>query len=232
MNDAAARECQQIGLLFTPLRQGGCPLACATQLEHLLAGEDDAAVDDPGHDGRELAGRHGDHRLVEQTQPFGHTATVAHHLTLHVDGERKEIGVSEARSELGRGSRGRRSPVVVAHRLVLEGDRHQHVSLLDALTFLTLDQALRPSKPPTRATDLAAQGEMHPDPEGTACCTELRAVFGMLLKRLLEDSRPLLLAPEHVGRRRKQLELLTRRRLLRRKSVVRLPPGQQRQSTL
>ena len=37
--------------------------------QRLLAGEDDAAVDDPGADRRDLAGEHRDHREVKERQP-------------------------------------------------------------------------------------------------------------------------------------------------------------------
>src|SRR5215207_11465647 len=47
MDQAATGEGDQIGLALAPLGQGSRPLSGAAKVVRLLAGEDDAAVDDP-----------------------------------------------------------------------------------------------------------------------------------------------------------------------------------------
>ena len=66
VDQAAPGEGDQVGLALAPARQRGGPLLGAPHLVRVLAGEDHAAVDDPGDDRRELAGGHRHHRLVEQ----------------------------------------------------------------------------------------------------------------------------------------------------------------------
>ena len=70
MGQAAAGERHQVRLALAPARQGGRPLLRASNLVGVLAGEDHAAVDDPGDDRGELAGRDRHHRLVQQPQPL------------------------------------------------------------------------------------------------------------------------------------------------------------------
>lgn len=53
-------------MVVSRLTQRRGPLLGPAQIEDLLTGQDHGAVDDPGHERRDLAGLHGHHRLVEQ----------------------------------------------------------------------------------------------------------------------------------------------------------------------
>jgi hypothetical protein len=64
MDRAAARESEQVGLVFAPVGQRVRPLACPPHVVDVLAGEDHAAVDDSRHDRVDAFGGHGHHRLV------------------------------------------------------------------------------------------------------------------------------------------------------------------------
>ena len=79
-----------------PVRERPRPLPRPSHLVDLLAREDDTAVDDPRDDRRELLGRHRDHRLVEEREPFANLAAPDQHVPLSVDREREEIAIAEA----------------------------------------------------------------------------------------------------------------------------------------
>jgi hypothetical protein len=55
----------QILLGITPAAERDRPLLRTAKVGHFPAGDDDAAVDDPRHDGRHLTGGHGHHGLVQ-----------------------------------------------------------------------------------------------------------------------------------------------------------------------
>ncbi len=59
---------------LAPTRQGGGPLAGATERVHRLACLDDAAVHQTGHEQRQLPGGDRDHNLVQQRQPLLHAS--------------------------------------------------------------------------------------------------------------------------------------------------------------
>ena len=111
MDEAAAGEGDELGLLLRPPRQRQRPLARPTDLEDLLAGEDDAAVDDADDERRELSRRHGDHRLVEERESLANAARPHQHVALGVHASANEIAIAEAladRRRLAR-DRGRRA---------------------------------------------------------------------------------------------------------------------------
>ena len=68
----------------------------------VAACQDGAAVHDPGRDRREVAGRHRDHRFVEQRKPFLNAAQTNQDVALLVRGQGNQVGVAE--SLAGRGS--------------------------------------------------------------------------------------------------------------------------------
>ncbi|HUI37154.1 MAG TPA: hypothetical protein VLZ04_06660 [Gaiellaceae bacterium] len=74
MDGATAREGQQVGLFGAPAGERVGPLACAPELVDVLAGEDDPAVDDAGHDRVDALSGDRHHGLVEERQPFPHSA--------------------------------------------------------------------------------------------------------------------------------------------------------------
>ena len=84
MDEAAAREGDEIRLPHCPRGQRSRPLPRATHLEHPLAGENDAAIDETFDKGRHLSRGHRDHRLVEQHEALVHAARLHEHLALAV----------------------------------------------------------------------------------------------------------------------------------------------------
>ena len=89
MDEAAPCEGDQVGLLPAPAVKCQRPLTSAAQLEDLLAREDDGAVDDAGDDRRQVLGRHGHHRLVEERETLRDTSLYRRGLPLQEHRERQ-----------------------------------------------------------------------------------------------------------------------------------------------
>ncbi len=131
MDEAAAGEGDNVRLTLAPLRQRRRPLPRPAGLVDLLAGENDAAVDDPGRHRRQVAADCREHRLVEDGEPVGHPACPDQHVTLRKAGQREAVRLPEAlRHRRGfAGNRSRR--LEVTRSLVPERKRHQEIAALD-----------------------------------------------------------------------------------------------------
>ncbi len=125
---------------------------------------------------------------------------------MHPDGD--EIPICEVRPDLGYLRRGFvRGPMVAGDRMTHQ-DRDQQVASLGAVTLLALEQALPATEPSGRRTHLPAQHQVVSDP--------VRAVHGprgvasveVGVMRTLKSADVFVIAPQHVGRRSEQLELL------------------------
>jgi hypothetical protein len=143
-------------------------------------------------------------------------------------GEREQVGVAEALADRHGFGAERDRGVVIARRHVGEDLRQQQEPALDAVALLALQQPLRAAEPAGRATHLAAQDEVHADPERAAHGPQSLAVIEVRLVRALERGRLVVVAPEHVGRRRELLEILGRQRIRGRERVEALLPGSPR----
>ena len=73
VHEALAAVGDEVGLRVAPIAERSRPLLGAPQIEVFLAQFDHGAVDDAGHDRRDLAGGDRDHRLVEQRHPLAVT---------------------------------------------------------------------------------------------------------------------------------------------------------------
>ena len=90
----------QVRLRCTPAGQRRCPLLRPAQIEDFVAGFDHAAIDVPGHQRGHLAGRDGDHRLVEQGDALSRLSEPDQRATATVAGHRAQVGVAEPISDL------------------------------------------------------------------------------------------------------------------------------------
>jgi DNA-binding transcriptional ArsR family regulator len=179
----------------------------AAQLVDLFAGENDPAVHDAADDRRHLTCSHCDHRFVEQAEAFCYTSALREHRALNVHGEREEVAVAETLADFGgRGSRFSRAVEVTA-QLVLKADRQEHVTLLDTLALLALEQPLSAAEPARGRPHLTAERKVHADPERAADCGQRLALFRVRVVRALQQRNPFVDEPEHVGRRRQQHEV-------------------------
>ena len=89
--------------------------------------------------------------------------------------------------------------------------RQEQISPLGALTF-RLEEPLSPSEPARRRADLAADREVHADPRRVANPAESLAALKEPMVRALEPGHGLVVATEHEGAGREQLEIRRRER--------------------
>ena len=127
-------------------------------------------------------------------------------LLVHPDGD--EIPIREVRPDLGYLRRGFVRGRMVASDRVTHQDRDQQVASLGAVALLALEQALPAPEPSGRRAHLPAEHQVVSDP--VRAVHGLRGVAGVEvdLMRPLESADVFVVAPNHVGRRREQLELL------------------------
>ena len=102
MDEAASGEGDEIALLVDPLCQRKGPLACASDLKDLLAGEDHAAVDDADDEWGQIRRRHRHHRFVEKGETFLDAPCAREHVALGMQAQSEEIAVAEAFADRGR----------------------------------------------------------------------------------------------------------------------------------
>ena len=100
MEQARSGERHQVGLLLAPRRQGERPLLGAAQLVDLIAALDHAAVDEPAHDRRQLAGGDRHHRLVQAGEPVPNAAQRGERAALVDQPDGDEVAVAEALADL------------------------------------------------------------------------------------------------------------------------------------
>jgi hypothetical protein len=168
MREAAAGERHHLRLLAAPSVEGARPFLRSARVERLFAAGDHAAVDDARHDRRHLAGGHADHRLVEKPQSLVDSPLLDPDQPLEVHRCGEEVRVPEALGNVDDGARGGEGRVVVARGFLLEPERHEQVSPLHGVTSFAFDQTLPSTEPAARGTDLAADREVHADPERRA----------------------------------------------------------------
>ena len=133
VDEAATGEGNQVGLALAPARERGRPLLRAANLVGVLAGEDHAAVDDPGDDRGELAGGDRHHRLVQQPQALLDAPEPDQDVALLVGGEREQVRVAVTLADRRGLAGGRGGRLEVAARLLLEDDRQQQVATFDTV---------------------------------------------------------------------------------------------------
>ena len=206
MHETAAGERNHLRLQRPPVRERSRPLAGAPHLVHLLAREDDAAVDDPDDDRRELLGGDGDHRLVEQGETLSYPSVPDQHVALPVDREREQVAVLEAFADVNGfacsfGGRGE-----VPGRLVLEHRRQEQVAALGTLP-LVLEEPLCAAQPARRRSDLPTGRKVQADPQRAPDSPQRRPALEVPLMRALEPRNRFVVATEHERAGRQELDI-------------------------
>ena len=147
-------------------------------------------------------------------------------MALLMQREREQVGVLEPLGDRDRLRGGGLRAALVAGDPPLDDLRQQEIAALDAVGPVPLHQPPGAGEPAAGARGLAPQGEAQPDPERAA-----RRAVGALVGAdgALERRHELVVAAEHVRRRREQLEppgvQLARQR---REHGMRLPPRPRR----
>ncbi|MGH8825870.1 MAG: hypothetical protein ACRDVN_15545 [Jiangellaceae bacterium] len=180
MHQALAAEGHEIRLRLTPAAQRPGPLLRTPQIEVLLIRRDHTAVDDPGNVGRHLAGRDGDHGLIERHDALRGLPEPNQRCTPTHAGEARQVRVAEPVSDLG----GLRESGVrargVARGQALHRGRQEHKTLLDAVQRTLVQQSAGPGEPAAAAGNLAAVQESEAQPErapgGTGCIAHAQAL--------------------------------------------------------
>ena len=213
MYEAGAGERHEVRLLLAPPSQRRRPLAGAARLVRLLAGVDQAAIDEPGDDRRQLPRQGRDHGLVQLAEPLLHPRQVDQVPALIHQRDREQVGIAEAGGDLGRSSGSGTCGLPISRSPVLEISRDQCIALLDAVALLTFEQPLGAREPARGARDLPAQHEVRAEPEGAADRRQILVAVEVALMRALQRAQLLFVAAEHVGDGCQQLQVLRAERL-------------------
>jgi hypothetical protein len=170
------------------------------QVEHLLAGADHRAVDEPGDHRGDAAGGDRDHDLVEERDALGSASERDQCPALAEVGQGGQIRVVEPFAQTpGLGEEGvglgRPGAEEVLHRL-----REEQQSAFDAVGRLGVQEALPAGLPPAGLRHLAGDLQLEPGPER---CPDRAWVVAAFLRQL-EDPGPqadaLLLVADQVRR--------------------------------
>ena len=208
MHQALTTEGDQVRLRHTPVGQRRRPLLRAAHIKDPLARHDHTAVDDPDHNRRHLAGRDGDHDLVQQRHALRDLAQPGQGLTPAELSERHQVPVAEALADLlslaEAGVRGRG----VAHGKALEGGRHEQIPLLHTVQVSFVQQATGPGDPAATAGRLAPAEEAEGQPERAPD----RSLHAAPAQPLVMGARPgigaVVVPPDQVRRRGQPLQVL------------------------
>ena len=216
MNQTGAGEADHVGLLLAPARQGRRPLLGAPRLVRGLTARDHAAIDETVDDRRQLARGDRNHGLVQQPETLHNPPLLDQQDALGLSRQGEQVRIAEAladRDSLGCGGDRR---LVVTGSLTLEHQRHQQIALLDAVATLTVDQPPGTAEPTRRAPHLPSEGEVDADPERAAHRAQQFAAIQVSVMGTLQAAHVLVVATEHVRRRRQQLKVprLQRPRLI------------------
>ena len=152
-------------LLRAPCRERRGPFAGPVEGVHPLAAADDAAIDQPGDDRRQLPGGRRDHRLVEEreprmTSPCRYSA-MSRMLRAKTASRLPRNGSPIAAAASAARCMASRSPALECRCAVGE----EQVPLLGALAPLALDQPLGPRQPAGGPAGLAEGVETKAEPE-------------------------------------------------------------------
>jgi hypothetical protein len=167
VHQALPSERHQIRLPGAPVAQRRRPLRRSPEVEDPVARQDLRAVDDPGNDRRHLTGRDRHHGLVEQPHTVPAPVQLDQGLAHAEPGERQQVRVSEAVTDLGGhaaggirvGGVGRHGP---------ERNQEQQIPLLDAVQPLVIEQPPGSGQPAAALGLLAPEQQEEGQPEAAA----------------------------------------------------------------
>ena len=208
MDQADAGVGHHVGLTLAPEREGGGPFPGAAQLVHALTDRDRVAVEDAGHDRRELAARDRGHALVHEPEPLSGSSELEERVTQVHDAQRDQVAIAEALADGDGLGCLRPRCLEVAFPEALEHRPEEEVAALDTVAFLALEQPLSAGEPACRRGCFPAEQETEADPPGTADGLRRFARVEVGVMSTLEGTNVLVLETSHIGRRREQHEIL------------------------
>src|SRR5262249_39929089 len=143
----ASREGDHVRLLPAPAVERKRPLARAAEVEDLLAGEDHGAIGEARDHRREVFGRHGDHRLVEERNALAHMSMEHGRLSLQENTECEAVAISVAPRDSSRVGAGRPRSREVAGGAEPVPVRDEEEASFDAVRLTLVEESLRPAEP-------------------------------------------------------------------------------------
>ncbi|MEZ5318567.1 MAG: hypothetical protein R2752_14300 [Vicinamibacterales bacterium] len=211
-HQAGAAERHHVRVRVAPPGERAGPLLRARPVERVVAGADDAAVDDAGHEGADFARRHAEHRFVEEREALRRTALADQSATDGLAGERGDVRIAAGGADRRGAFEVRLRAVGIAGLHHLQAGRAQQEALFGARRRAAgrrVEQASGAGHPRAGLRLLAApleQREGHP--EGASCrATRLAAVEEGLV-RARPRAGPLGLASDEHRRRGEPVEIL------------------------
>lgn len=212
VNKALAAKRHQIRLLIAPLAQRRRPFVRPAQVEHLLAGHDDCAVDLPRDERRDLLCDHRDHRLVEQGQSLGGSAHADQRHALTQPPQRHQIRIAETGTQLGGPTECGVCAPGIARVHAPRRHRDQQVSPLHAVQLVVVQQPLCPGEPAAGAGHLLSVDQPEDQPERSPDSPHHLPPVKQLPVRPLPRRGGGLVLTNQVRSDRKSLEILRRQR--------------------
>ena len=164
-----------------------------------MAALDRAAIDEARHDRRELPRGHGDHRLVEQSEalvrPAQNDQEVAHRLL----GDRHQLRVAKALTDLGGLPRSLDGAIEIARRLLPHGDGQQQVAASGAVALGPLHLPLGAGQPTAGPADALSQHQVDAEPDGAPQGVVVIAAVEIAMVGALERLNLFVAVSEHAG---------------------------------
>ena len=209
VNQAPARERHHVGLFLTPAREAAVHSRSAPHLIRLLTTADHAAVDQAVTIGDSSPAVTPTIASSRRPRPFGPLAPDQED-PRDCAAERR-VRVAEAFADLGGAAAVAAAVLVVTGGVMLEHLREHQVAPLDAVgSSLSTSRCARPSHPVARPTPSREEGEVDAEPDRAAPRGAARRRRGKCVMGTLQCAHVLVVAAEHVRRRREQLQIAFR----------------------
>ena len=203
--DALVRD--HVPLTLAPKRQRRGPLPRASQLVHALTDLDRAAVEDPGHDRRELAARDRHHALVHESEALAGSPQFDERVSLIHHTHCNQVAIAKALAYLDRLRGSIVGCLEVAFSETPEHVREAKVAARGAVTMLAIEESLSPCEPPRRRCRLAPKEQTQTDPPRAAGCARHVPGVQMAVVSALEPPLVVVVPAEHVRSRGEELQI-------------------------
>lgn len=155
VQQALATIGHQVRLRCAPTAHRRRPLARPAQIPEALAFRDHSTVDGPDTDRRHLAGRDGDHDLVEQRHALRDLPRSEQRLANTEPTECHQLGVAEALADHGGLIEGGAGGRGISPEHAPQGEGQKQVPALHAVVLAVVEESLASSEPSAAARRLA-----------------------------------------------------------------------------
>ncbi len=211
---ATAAKRHELGLCLAPFRERRCPLAGTFERKHPLTRRDHGAVDDPGHDRRQLAGRSREHALIKKRQAFLDATGLYQSTAFEVPAEGHEVGLGELLTDRsGPLRRLRRRFEIAAHELLSNGHQEQ-VARFGAVLSTFVHEPLAAAEPRRAPSHLAQKHHPEAEPKRETRGGQFVLVIQVQVIEPLEKLQQCLISAGERGRPSEPFQVRSGQRLL------------------